>query len=480
MVLINRNYTLLWLGQTASAVGDMMFSVGILVWIGSVLFAGNPSAPVLSSAIMMIVAATAIVFGPVAGVFVERWDKQRVMLRTDLMRLAVMVLAGIALFAVGLDRLRSLSVWILIPLGLLVVAETIMSEFFFPARMVLIRDVVPETHFGRASGYAQTTQATAVILGPPVAAVLVVSLGMPSLLIINAATFVFSYLCVRAVRPDRVASLQEPVTIAEISNEITLSAEAADREQERRQNHEAKPTASGETSAVSSAEADSPTGFRREFVDGLSIIAAHPVLRAVVVLAGISATGIGALNALELYFIQTNLHGSAKWFGVISAGFGVGLIVGGLSGGWLGDRLGHSRVVWVSMTAFGVLYLVYTRQTTSWAGLVLNVLFGLALGALNSTVFPLLQQAVPRNYLARVGSVINPINQAGSLISISLAGVLAASLLGNLDTTIAGQRFTAYDTVLGVGAILCIAAGLYAGWAFRRVHPAPSTSVDRG
>lgn len=63
--------------------------------------------------------------------------------------------------------------------------------------------------------------------------------------------------------------------------------------------------------------------------------------------------------------------------------------------------------------------------------------------------------------------MIKPVNQAGSLISISAAGALAATLLRDMDVSIGGYTLGTYDTILLAGGLLCLGAGLYAAAAFR-------------
>ena len=90
-MLINRNYTKLWFGQTISVVGDEVFSTTLLIWIGFVLLAGQGYAPAISSGVLVITSIVIIFLGPIAGVFVDRWDARRTMLRMDVERHEVSV-----------------------------------------------------------------------------------------------------------------------------------------------------------------------------------------------------------------------------------------------------------------------------------------------------------------------------------------------------------------------------------------------------
>lgn len=86
MILVNRNYARLWIGLAVSGVGDQIFNTTIFLWIATVLLEGERLAPVAVGGVVMAVAAATILVGPIAGVFVDRWDKRRTMLASDLIR----------------------------------------------------------------------------------------------------------------------------------------------------------------------------------------------------------------------------------------------------------------------------------------------------------------------------------------------------------------------------------------------------------
>ena len=85
-LLANRNFVLLWLGQAISRLGDTVFDFTLLLWIAAVLARQEPWAPLAVSGVLVAQTLPMILVGPVAGVFVDRWDKRRLMLWMDLLR----------------------------------------------------------------------------------------------------------------------------------------------------------------------------------------------------------------------------------------------------------------------------------------------------------------------------------------------------------------------------------------------------------
>ncbi len=88
----NRSWNLLITGGTISAVGDFVFDTTMVLWIGTVIAKGQSWAPAAVSGVLIAAAVPAIIVGPVAGVFVDRWDHRRIMLVSEVGR-GILVLA---------------------------------------------------------------------------------------------------------------------------------------------------------------------------------------------------------------------------------------------------------------------------------------------------------------------------------------------------------------------------------------------------
>src|SRR6266487_5096001 len=73
----NRNWRLLWTGQAVSMIGDMVFYTTVMLWIATVIAKGEPWAPAAASGALMATAVPVLLIGPIAGVWVDRWDRRR-------------------------------------------------------------------------------------------------------------------------------------------------------------------------------------------------------------------------------------------------------------------------------------------------------------------------------------------------------------------------------------------------------------------
>jgi len=356
--LINPDYARLWYGQAVSTLGDVVFSTTLVLWVGTVLGRGKPWAPAAVSGVLVAVGAAMLLVGPLAGVLVDRWDSRRAALGTEVVRGA---LAGL-LAAVTFVPVRDLPVatWLAL-IYLIVFALNVSGQFFQPARFTLIRDILPgEVDRARAVGIGQATGQTVTIIGPPLAAPLLFSVGVQWALLFNALSYVVSFATIRSV-PSR-------------------SPEATPNRQRHGQ-----------------------SGLRAEFVAGLRFFRGNKTLMTLLPVAMIAQCGVAPLETLNVFFVTRNLHASTHLYGYLGMALGVGGVIGALCTGPLVRRYGARAVAWAGISLLGVLLVVYSRQTVFAAGLVLLFLLALPMAMASTALAPLLLEAAPREYVGGLG-----------------------------------------------------------------------------
>jgi MFS family permease len=426
--LINRDYARLWYGQAISTLGDYAFTMTLVLWVATDLGAGKPWAPEAVSGIMLVGGAAILLTGPLAGVFVDRWNRRSTMLGTEVIRGVVVALLA-ALFFVPVHDLPVWG-WLAAVYGVVFVLDSA-GQFFNPARFAMIGTVVPGAEDRtRAASIGQTTSATVGIIGPPLAAPLLFTVGARWALLFDVATYVISYLAISSVRAER------------------------------------------KTPGARQAGASSGPGWRSglwdEFTDGLRLFARTRLLVVVLLIALISALSTGALNALNVFFVTRNLHVPASMYGYLGAAIGAGTIVGALCAGRVMRRLGVRATVGLCTVLGGVLIIAYARQSVFAAALVLFFLLAVPFGVTNTALTPLVLGAVPKEYLGRMMAVFNPVLQLGSMLSVVAAGWIVGSFPLHFSTTVAGLRFGPVDMVFAGSGVLMIAAGVCAALALGR------------
>ncbi len=425
-VLINRNYALLWSGQLISSIGDFMLSATAVLWISQRIAVGQSWAPLAVSGELIAVTVPTFLFGPFAGVFVDRWNKRHTMLVADLLRFALIALLvplGTSL-GDGLTPTARLGA-----IYTVIVLEAMASLFFNPARLGLVGKIVPEVEQARASGLLFLTLSVGITLGPAIAAPLYFSLGPSWALVLDALSFLVSFAAILAIRLPRSSPNQ----------------------------------ATGQASNII-----------RELLEGIRFFAGNRTLRTLLIVTAITLFGSSAINALDIFFLQSNLHAPPEQFGILSAGTGVGILVGSLLATWIVPRIGAARAFWLGTMLAGALIIAYARQTEFGIALVTLAIIGLPSAWLNVAIGPLLLQSTPPNLIGRASAIFTPATNLAALLSTALAGYLASTALQRLDTNLSGLHFGPYDTIYLAGGILITLAGVFAWSQLHNWKPRPT------
>jgi MFS family permease len=431
-ILINRNFALLWLGGAISVFGDFIFDTTLAVWIVLGLAVHQSWAPLAVSAVLLTVSLPTFVFGPIAGVFVDRWDKRRTMLWMDAIRAVLIGLMVLATNLVPLPFLPGGRVPLVGQLAILysvVFLSTICSQFFSPARMALIRDVVEDPLRARATGTSQAVQMLALVIAPPLAPLLYVATGAQWAIGINALSFVASFLLVLAVRAPKSATSR---VVGQRSN------------------------------------------FLRDFFAGLRFAFHNRTIAALVASITIVMLGASTLNALDIFFALNDLHVAPALYGFLSAAMGFGSILGAILAATLAQRIGLVRTLGGSMVILSALLLAYTRMTSFVPALVIIGVGGIFQAGLNVAAGPLIMRVTPRAFMGRVSATINPAAALASMLGTVIAGYLAGSVLPNFHAQILGQNFDTFNTILGGGAVLTLLGAFFTVWRLGWRDPAPA------
>ncbi|BDI17818.1 hypothetical protein ANSO36C_36200 [Nostoc cf. commune SO-36] len=164
-VLKNPNFLALWGGQVFSQLADKVYLVLMIALINTQFQAGNQSISGWVSVLMMAFTIPAVLFGSVAGVFVDRWSKKAVLVATNIWR-GILVLSIPFLMWLTHDwkPIGVLPVGFLIILGVTFLVSTL-TQFFAPAEQAAIPLVVEEQHLLSANSLYTTTMMASVIVG---------------------------------------------------------------------------------------------------------------------------------------------------------------------------------------------------------------------------------------------------------------------------------------------------------------------------
>ena len=180
----NRNFRLLYIGQTISQLGDWFNAIAVYALLLDLT--GSATAV----AWMMIVQFLPVaVVGPLAGVVVDRVDRRRLMIATDLLR-------GSLILGLLLVR-RPGDVWIAYVVMALTVGG---SAFFEPARTATIPNLTSPDELVPANALSSATWSAMLAIGASLGGIVTAAAGRQVAFIVNAASFFVSALFIAQTR----------------------------------------------------------------------------------------------------------------------------------------------------------------------------------------------------------------------------------------------------------------------------------------
>lgn len=432
-MFINRNFALIWLGQIVSQFGDYIFTTTLTIWIASTLGRNQAWAPLAVGAIVLTATAPAVLIRPLAGVFVDRWDKRRTMLVMDAVRSLLLILLVLIIVATAHFLAGNASLSLLIDLcsvyGVVLLAS-VCAQFFNPARFALTGVVVEKADRTRAFSRTESTRYLAFIVGPGLGALLIATAGIQAALIINALSFVVSFL-----------------TIFAVQRGIASPAQGAEKSQRK--------------SAV-----------WLELRAGIGFLVHNRVLMAITVAFFLAMLGSGSQDTLVIFFLTQNVHVNADLYGLLSSVFAAGAVLGALLATPLSKYLGITRSLWGALICYGVLSVIFARLTSFLPALLVFFLLGL-----NTTIFtvvssPLVLQVTPQAMVGRVNSAFSSLVQFAWMLSTLIAGYLASSVRLSLF----GPGSNTIDAILTMAGVLTVIGGVY---AMVRLGTAPPREAEQ-
>jgi MFS family permease len=171
-------FTIIWIGQMFSLLGTAMTGFALAVWAWEV----TSQATVLAL-VGFFNFAPIVLASPIAGAIVDRYSRKKVMILADLFA-GLPSVAVLLLYTTG-----NLQIWQLYITG--AIAGTFQA-FHFPAYSAAVTMMLPKEQYGRANGMLATAQFASGIFAPIVAALLLITVGLPTVLITDITTFTFA------------------------------------------------------------------------------------------------------------------------------------------------------------------------------------------------------------------------------------------------------------------------------------------------
>ncbi len=211
--LMNRNFTLLWLGQTVSGLGSTSFTIAMIFWVKH---ATQSSA--LMGTLLMVSGLPGVVLGPLGGAFADYFSRRMIIIVTDVLNGLSMLMLGL-LYFLRPEATDLILGWIF---GVCFLGG-ILGSFFRPAIAAALPDLVPKEKLLQANLLSQMTTQVVRLLGQALGGVALSLFGALKIFVFNGASFLCS-----AFSECFIEIPQKPRTIARPGVAALMTTFAAD------------------------------------------------------------------------------------------------------------------------------------------------------------------------------------------------------------------------------------------------------------
>ena len=377
-VLKNRNFFLLWIGQIISQLGDRLGQMALIAFV----YMRAPGSTLQIAKILSFTIIPVFIVGPLAGVYVDRWDRRRTMFACDFLR-SLLVLA-IPLF---LFYTKSLA-----PVYLIIFIAFSIGRFFVPAKLSIIPDLVDKKDLLIANSLVNTTGMIAATLGFGISGVLVEWLGAKSGFYLNSSTFLISGTFIFLISREFVVKMDFKKIGQEIIDVIRKSV-------------------------------------FQEIKEGVSYFIRKKDIRFTAGIIFALWSALGAVYVVIIVFVQNTLHSTTKDLGLLVMFLGIGLFLGSLVYGRFGQRIAHYKVIFASLVLSGIMLDIFALGIYNYPNFAMAALLALCLGLIIAPIMiasnTIIHSVSDNDMLGKVFSSFEIVMHLGFLLFMFISSTLA-------------------------------------------------------
>ena len=359
-VFRNRSFSLLWTGQLVSTMGTALSSLAASIYVfritGSALSVGL---------MLMATAAPSLLVGLFAGVFVDRYDRKKIMIIADLLRAALIAIVPV---------LVPLSV---IWLYVIVMLTSAIGQFFDPAHESVLPEVASDEELAAANSLIAISSFGSTAIGFAAAGLIAGAASINWAFYADAVTFLISAICIYLISIKHIQAEEETSAAMVIRN---LRA-------------------------------------------GVKQLFSTPILRSLFSVQVVVLISFGLSNTLLLPFALNALQATEFEYGLQEGLTSIGFVIGSLLMAKIFDRLQGGQWLVISFLGMGLVNVVYSFLHSVPLAIALIAFSGFFNAPSSIGRRVIVQRNTPAEMRGRVSSVFFVTRDVLFLIGMSAAGL---------------------------------------------------------
>ncbi|MBF0570974.1 MAG: MFS transporter [Candidatus Omnitrophica bacterium] len=327
----SRDFFRFWFAQLISQFGDRVYQMALV----GLMAVRHPGSVVEMAKLLSFTIIPVFIVGPIAGVYIDRWDRRRTLFVCDFIRGILVLLA--AFYLIHLH-----DIW---PMYVVVFIIFSFSRFYVPAKMSFIPEIVHEDDLHIANSLATTSGMIALVLGALLGGLIVEYTGSFGGFCWDAMCYFLSGALVFSI-----ATLRRG-----FPNKSEIIAGTKDMLQSQK-------------------------SVWHEIMEGIRYIRSQKEIGLILLMMSILFAAAGAIYVVIIVFIQQAFHSVTKDLGFLAVPLGLGLFLGSLSYGKWGRNVAAFKIIFWSLITGGAMVVLFACMVESTHNRFLALGLSLVLG----------------------------------------------------------------------------------------------------
>jgi DHA3 family macrolide efflux protein-like MFS transporter len=379
-LLKDKNFFLLWFAQIVSNFGDRLDQMALIVYLRT------PGSTIELAKLLSFTIIPVFIIGPIAGIYVDRWNRRATMITCDLIRGSLVLLLPLIIkYSTSM-----------VPIYIVVFIIFSVTRFFLPSKLSIIPDIVHKDKLLLANSLSSTTMMIATIVSFGFSGIIVAMLGPQAGFYIDSVSYFLSAGLVFFVvvkLKENTESVKAGVKLADIAQRTVIG----------------------------------------DIKEGLAYLRGHKDVRMVANTMFLLMAGVGSIYIVIIVFIQEALRSSTEHLGFLVMFLGIGLFLGAVIYGKFGSKFSKRKVINFGLLTAGLTIVIFAVCLKLIPSFLLAGILSIALGIFSAPIIvssnTLLHEVMPNEMRGRIFSSLEIIMHAGFILFMLLAS-LAAERIG--------------------------------------------------
>ncbi len=369
-----------WAAQLVSQFGDRVHQMALVGLIATRM----PGSSFELGKLLAFTIIPVFIIGPVAGVFVDRWDRRMTLFICDVLR-------GLLVFLVAFWLMNFNN---LLPLYAAVFTIFALSRFHVPAKMSFIPRIVKPEDLHVANSLVSVTGMIALVLGALLGGIIVERIGPKGGFVFDAITyfvsaaFVFSIAQARSLRIER-------------ERIVSVTKDMVHRQKD----------------------------VWAEIKEGIGYIRSQRDLSFIIAMMTVLFAAAGAVYIVIIVFVQETFKTITRDLGFLAVPLGVGLFLGSLAYGKWGSKADRFKTIFWSLILGGIMVIVFAGCLSSYPdrllAAALALVLGLVLGPVTIAANTVVHTVCDDSQSGKVFAALEFVIHAGFLTTMLVSSYLA-------------------------------------------------------